>query len=195
MSDTSLTLLGELAGAPDDDLWRRLHDLYAPLLRRWTGRYQMQPSDVDDIVQEVLLVVARELPQFEHSGRTGAFRAWLRTTLVHRLRAHWKARDRRPRATGESDFQQELQQLEDPCSELSGIWDREHDRMLVTQLLRRLERQFSESTRTAFRRVVLEGAAVDVVAAELNMSVNAVTVAKHRVLKELRRQGRGLLGL
>ena len=33
--DTSVSLLGRLAGAPTDDDWRRLDGLYRPLLRAW----------------------------------------------------------------------------------------------------------------------------------------------------------------
>ena len=58
----------------------------------------------------------------------GAFRAWLRTVTVHRLRGFWRARQSRPQATGASDFAQTLDQLEDPHSALSQIWDKEHDR-------------------------------------------------------------------
>ena len=67
----------------------------------------IRPSDVDDLVQEVLAVVLRELPQFEHNGRTGAFRRWLRTILLWSIaqdhvgdrpdRFEPRARKRRPK--------------------------------------------------------------------------------------------------
>jgi DNA-directed RNA polymerase specialized sigma24 family protein len=43
-------------------------------------------SDADDLAQEVMLVIVREMPHFEHSGRKGAFRNWLRMITVHRRR-------------------------------------------------------------------------------------------------------------
>ena len=36
--ETSVSLLGRLAGAPTDADWRRLDDLYRPLLSAWVAR-------------------------------------------------------------------------------------------------------------------------------------------------------------
>ena len=42
------------------------------------------------------MVIIREMPQFEHSGRKGAFRNWLRVITVHRLRGYWRTNQTRP---------------------------------------------------------------------------------------------------
>src|SRR5437870_2279853 len=85
MHETSASLLDRLrrpkAGEAD---WRRLVDLYTPLIRGWLRRHaDLPPGDADDVVQDVLAVVVRRLPDFEHNQRTGAFRAWLRTITVN----------------------------------------------------------------------------------------------------------------
>ena len=119
MADTSASLLQRLRDEPDGDAWCRLVDLYTPLLRQWLHGYGLQASDVDDLTQEVLAVVVRELPKFQHNQRPGAFRRWLRTILVHRLRGFWRARQSRPLPGGQSDLGKILEQLEDPQSGLS----------------------------------------------------------------------------
>src|SRR5262245_12135499 len=96
-SATSLSLLERLRRQPDAGSWRRLVDLYSPLLHAWLRRHGVQPHDTDDLVQEVLSVLVRELPQFQHNQRPGAFRAWLHGILVHRLRAFWRSRGAQPR--------------------------------------------------------------------------------------------------
>src|SRR6056297_3291965 len=96
MNDTSITLLERLRQNDDPENWDRLVSLYSPLLRGWLRKYDVQSSDVDDLVQEVLLAVSNDLKSFEHQGNPGAFRSWLRTILVHRLRDFWRARGRRP---------------------------------------------------------------------------------------------------
>ena len=83
--ETSDSLLERLAGAPTDDDWRRLNDLYQPLLRTWIARAGVPTSDVDDLVQDVLVVVFRKVGGFERRGK-GAFRAWLRKILANRVR-------------------------------------------------------------------------------------------------------------
>src|SRR5262245_7996724 len=104
MSDTSVSLLERLRDRPDGLSWQRLVDLYTPLIRAWLHRDLLPAADADDLVQEVLAVVVRELPHFEHSRRSGAFRSWLRGVTVHRLRDFWRQRHYRPEATGDSNF-------------------------------------------------------------------------------------------
>jgi len=193
MSPTSATLLERLRDRADAEAWQRLVDLYRPLLTGWLRRHALQVADVDDLVQEVLATVASEAPRFRHSGRPGAFRHWLRTILVNRLREFWRARRLRPAATGDSDFVQMLDQLEDADSGLSHLWEQEHDQHVARRLLDMIEPQFAPSTWQAFRRVVLDGARPDAVAEELGLTLNAVFIAKSRVLQRLRQEARDLL--
>jgi len=86
-----------------------------------------------------------------------------------------------------------LDELEDDRSQLSHIWQQEHDQHLTRQLLAMIEPRFTATTRQAFRRLVLDGADADEVAKELGLSLNAVFTAKSRVLRELRAIGKGLL--
>ncbi|HEY7309416.1 MAG TPA: sigma-70 family RNA polymerase sigma factor [Gemmataceae bacterium] len=193
MSPTSATLLERLRDRADAEAWQRLVDLYQPLLTGWLRRHALQVADVDDLVQEVLATVASEAPRFRHSGRPGAFRHWLRTILANRLREFWRARRLRPAATGDSDFVQMLDQLEDADSGLSHLWEQEHDQHVARRLLDMIEPQFAPSTWQAFRRVVLDGARPDAVAEELGLTLNAVFIAKSRVLQRLRQEARDLL--
>lgn len=190
---TSLSLLDRLVDRPDPTSWERLVAIYTPLLKAWLRRYQLQPADADDLVQEVLAAVSQDLGAFRHSGRPGSFRAWLRTILVHRLKYFWRAGQRRPMAQGTTDFQDQLAQLEDPGSTLSHLWDREHDEHVLRHLLDANKSKFTPQTWRAFQRLVCEGAKAAEVAAELGMSVNAVLIAKSRVLSCLKRESRGLL--
>ena len=188
---TSHSLLERARDPTDAASWRRLTDLYTPLIRRWARTYVAQAADADDVVQDVLAVLVRELPHFEHSDNPGAFRAWLRSITVNRLRAAW--RSRRPAAGGEAVSEQ-LLQLEDPSSPLSRAWDEEHDRHVVTTLLDSIRLEFQPATWRAFEATVRDGRPAAEVAVELGLSVNAVLIAKSRVLKRLRQKSEGLVG-
>lgn len=193
MNSTSISLLYRLQQTDDSTNWNRLVELYAPLLRGWLRRYDVQASDADDLIQEVLMAVSKDLESFDHNGRPGAFRSWLRTILVHRLRNFWRARGRRPQACGDSDIDRRLDQLEDPTSEMSEIWNQQHDSFVAGQLLSLTQPSFEPSTWKAFCRVTLDGVRPDVVAKELGISLNAVFIAKSRVLSRLRQEAEGLV--
>ncbi len=190
--ETSISLLERLAGQPNDDDWRRLVELYDPLLRAWMAQMGVAPSEADDLAQEVLLVVFQEIGTFERRGK-GAFGGWLRTILVHRVRDHFRSQKYRPTATGDSAFLGRLHELESREGELSQLWDREHDRHVAAALMRRVQGDFAPVTWQAFCLYVLEGQPAAQVAAQLGLSMNSVIVAKSRVLKRLRQELAGLV--
>ena len=74
MNTTSLSLFDRLqrpdAAAED---WQRLQALYLPLVRYWLSRFPGLGDEIDDLVQDVLVVLVRELPSFERRQH-GAFR-------------------------------------------------------------------------------------------------------------------------
>jgi RNA polymerase sigma-70 factor (ECF subfamily) len=190
--ETSVSLLERLAGQPTDLDWRRLFDLYQPLLRAWALRAGADDADADDLVQETLTVVVREVATFDR-GRAGAFRSWLRGILANRLRNFFRARRAHPIATGASDLLDRLDELEAPDSALSKQWDREHDQHVVARAMKVVQADFAPATWQAFRRQVLDGAPPADVAAELGLSQNAVLLAKSRVLKRLRAEVAGFV--
>lgn len=193
MENTSLSLLNRLCESPESETWDRLVELYAPLLKAWLRKYDVQASDADDLVQEVLVAVSKGLGKFKHEGHVGAFRGWLKAILVNRLRNFWRARDRHPQAGLRSDIDEQLTQLGDPASELSQIWNREHDQYVLRQLLMLAEPHFAPTTWKAFCRVAFDGERADVVAKELEITLNAVFIAKSRVLSRLRQEAEGLV--
>lgn len=193
MAQTPPSLLQRLREHPDDgEAWQRFDSLYRPLLQTWLRRYSVRPQDADDLVQQVLEVVVREMPNFHYDAEKGKFRGWLRGILVNRLRDFWRSQKGRPLATGNSDFYDKvLNQLEDPKSDLSRLWDQEHDQHVAQQLLAVVKPDFSSTTWQAFLRVMGGEKAIEL-ARDMKISVNAVYLAKSAVLKRLRREMEGL---
>jgi RNA polymerase sigma-70 factor (ECF subfamily) len=188
--ETSASLLQRLQERGDEADWQRLVRLYTPLIRAWVGRHVPQPDDANDLLQQVLTVVVAKLPAFDHSGRPGAFRHWLRIITVNHLHAFWRAREG---LAGQSEVAAVLDQLADPASALSALWDREHDWHVARKLLDQVQPDFKPLTWQAFHLQFFDEAAPEAVAAELGMSVNAVLIAKSRVLRRLRKEAQGLL--
>jgi RNA polymerase sigma-70 factor (ECF subfamily) len=195
MPDTSTSLLDRIRLHPDGPSWKRVVELYTPLIQGWLRRSSgaLQSHDLDDLVQDVLGQMVRGLPTFQHSRRPGAFRCWLRTITVHRLLAFRRAQKSRPLASGDSSVDPELAQLEDPESDLSRLWDREHDQHVLRRLRELVEPEFNPASWQAFTRTALLGERAAAVAADLGMTINAVLLAKSRVLRRLRQESRGLV--
>ena len=193
MAETSLSLLDSLRAQGDSESWRRLVDLYGPLIRGYLRRQQLAEQDVDDVTQEVLTWVVRKIDGFQRQDQAGSFRSWLRKITLNCLRDHWRSRRGKARADGSSRMAEVLEQLADPESGLSQLWDQEHDRHVTQYLCRQIQQHFSEKTYHAFYRVAMQAEDAEQVAADLGMTVNAVYVAKSRALAKLREYGQGLL--
>jgi RNA polymerase sigma-70 factor (ECF subfamily) len=192
MNTTSVSLLEQMRQQPDDRSWQRLVDIYQPWLHTRLRGYGLDAADADDLAQDVMAVLLKEIAVFQHNGRKGAFRAWLRGVIVNRLREHWRER-KREMVAGGSDFEAVLDQLADDHNPASAIWDREHDQHVVQQLLRMIAADFDPRTWQAFRAFVLEERSAATVASELGMSQGAVWTAKSRVLTRLRQAAKELL--
>jgi RNA polymerase sigma-70 factor (ECF subfamily) len=192
MEDTRKSLLLR-AQTGEENAWKDLTDLYRPLILGWLKRQGVAARDVDDLNQEILLSVVRGLPAFEHSGRPGAFRSWLRTIVCSRTIDYWRAMNPGTQASGATDAAVALQQIEDPKSDLNRRWDEEHDRYVLGCLLDLMEEEFEPTTLQAFRRLTFDGVSGSQAAEELGLTVSAVYMAKSRVLKRIRQEAEGLI--
>jgi RNA polymerase sigma-70 factor (ECF subfamily) len=192
MESTSRSLLYR-ATQGQEPAWQRLVALYRPLIHGYLLRQGIQQQEADDLTQDVLAVLVRDLPRFEHAGRPGAFRRWLRQITVNRAREFWRAGRCRAAVVGGSDFLHQVQQLEDDDSRLTRSWDEDHDRHVLRHLLALMNQEFGPAAVRAFQRLTFEGASGREVAQELGMSVAAVYTAKSRVLARLREEAVGLL--
>jgi RNA polymerase sigma-70 factor (ECF subfamily) len=191
MHATSPSLLCR-ASSGATDAWERLDRLYRPFLRGWFLAHGVSPADAEDLTQDVMVAAFRELREFIHSGRVGAFRAWLRRACLNRLRGYRRALRLRGTPKGGTGFQAQLREVVDPAGDPESDWDREHNRKLLRQLVANLAGAFEEQTLRAFRRLAFEGRTAPQVAAELGMTVAAVYIAKSRVLRKLRTEVAGL---
>lgn len=191
MPTTSASLLERLRDAgPAAADWRRLHDIYFPFIRGCLHWSPALAADADDIVQDVFVVLVRELPHFRRQ-RDGSFRAWLRTVTVNQVRSWRRARQRRP-VVGLDPADEFLARLEDPAGELAREWDREHDRPLFARLFDLVRTDFEPATWEAFRLMTLDGLPAAAVAARLGLSETAVYQANSRVRRRLRQEAAGL---
>jgi RNA polymerase sigma-70 factor (ECF subfamily) len=168
------------------EAWERFVRLYTPLLLLWARREGMQEIDADDVIQEVFLKLLRQLPGYSR-GDGQSFRGWLRQVTANECRDF--RRRKATRALGEADG---LPSVTDHCA-VSDPEEAEDQRLLVHRGLDLVRTDFNAATWAAFTGLIVEGRPAPEVASALNLSVNAVYLARHRVLTRLRQELDGLL--
>jgi RNA polymerase sigma-70 factor (ECF subfamily) len=185
MHTTPASLLERLHQSQNQAAWETFVRLYQPLLGHWARKLGLQGPDADDLVQEVFAILVRQLPAFRYDPRK-RFRAWLWTVTVN------KARERRRQSAGAPpETNQALDQVSGPDEDEAA--EAEYRDYLLRRALEILRPEFTESTWKAFWECAMAGRPAAEVAAELDLSLNAVYTAKSRVLRRLRRELEGLL--
>jgi RNA polymerase sigma-70 factor (ECF subfamily) len=190
MNTTSVSLLEKLrqpAGAETTASWNRFVQLYTPLLYHWARRLHLTAEDAADLVQEVLTTLVQKLPEFQYDPDQ-SFRAWLRTVTLN------KGRDlcRRRAATQGKTSDQALPDVEGPDS-TAAFDESEYRRHLVQRALLLMQAEFQPVTWKACWEYMIADRPAAEVARDLGITVNAVYLAKSRVLTRLRQELAGLL--
>ena len=189
---TRVSLLLRLQHRSQDEDWQEFVDIYGPLIYRWARRHDLHENDAADLMQEVLIAVVRSIARWRIDPNRGPFRAWLWTVTKNKLLDFRRIERRRWRGNNSRvvDF---LDQIESQNSDGQRDWEETYHGEVLARALRLLRPQFSAQTWDAFEKVVLEEMPPGDVSAELGMSLNAVYVAKSRVLKRLRDEIDGLI--
>src|SRR5262245_30256916 len=183
---TSASLLKRLHVPADQAAWDKFVRLYTPLLFYWARKAGLAEADSADLVQDVFCVLVRKMPEFRYDPKK-SFRAWLRTVL----RNTWINRRRQKVAEPHGDLEGlEPQKVSDELLELE---EAEYRQQLVARAIELMQSEFEPSTWQACWRFAVLGQPAGDVARELKISVNAVYLAKSRVMSRLRRELEGLL--
>jgi len=186
MHSTPASLLERLRQPDQQSAWTRFVQLYTPLLLRWTRRLGLRDEDAADLVQDVLTLLVRKLPEFRYDG-SKSFRGWLHTVTLN----CWRTRCRRvepPREAHPPDLDSLAGRDE---ADLLG--ETEYRQWLVGRALKLMKAEFQSATWKACWECVVAGRPAAEVAAELGIRVGAVYMAKSRVLSRLRQELADLL--
>ena len=182
MITTPRSLLERLRSRGDEQAWNRFVELYTPFILHCVRRVGVSASDAADLVQDVFALLMTKLPGFQYD-RSRSFAAWLRVITRNKCRDY--LRRRRPEAALPAD----------PAApdDADLFTEDEYRRFIAQRALRLMQAEFQDTTWRACWENVVEGRPAAEVAERLGISLNAVYVAKSRVLSRLREELEHLL--
>jgi RNA polymerase sigma-70 factor, ECF subfamily len=186
MFTTPPSLLDRLRQSPEREAWEKFVDMYTPLLVHWTQRLRLPEHEAADLIQDIFTVLVEKLPVFRYDADK-SFRAWLKTILLNR----WRNRLRQ-RAAVREQGDAGLQNVA-AADDLLEFEEAEYRRYLVRRALDLMRAEFQPATWQACWEFVVQDRPAAEVAAKLGITINAVYLAKGRVLRRLREELAGLL--
>jgi RNA polymerase sigma-70 factor (ECF subfamily) len=171
----------------DPEAWRRLMELYQPMVRFWCQRGGVSAADVEDVTQETFAAAAANLDNFHHDQPGDTFRGWLRSIARNQALLHFRRNQGRPQAAGGSDAWQHLQQIPDPAAP-SAEGESVEMSALYRRALEQVRCEFEERTWQAFWLTAIEDRSPAALAEELSTTPAAIRQAKSRVIRRLKQE-------
>lgn len=194
-SQTHSSLLDGLHDTANHLAWQRFHDRYQPLLLAFAKRIGLNDDDARELVAETLACFVEQYPNGFYEREKGRLRDWLKGVLRNFAHRQWQKRQIEARhapavlresrsATGGGTLGGHGDG-EWGEHDVDEAYEREWRLDLLDQALTLLRRESNIDAFQAFDLSARKGCPAAEVAAHLNMNVNAVYVAKHRMLKRL----------
>lgn len=193
LNPTRYSLLSRLQDWEDQDSWREFFDTYWRLIYSVAIKAGLTEAEAQDVVQETVLCVAKDIAKFQRERERGSFRGWLRN--LTRWRINDQLRKRGPMREVENVDALSDSQLADlaPDSanpELDAMWDEEWNANLLEAAIERVRPRVREEHFQIFDLYVLRHWKAGDVAESLGVSVGQVYLAKYRVAAALKREMR-----
>ncbi|MDB2686446.1 sigma-70 family RNA polymerase sigma factor [Mariniblastus sp.] len=192
MNTTSESLLFRLqqhvgSDEIDQSAWENFVGLYTPLMLHWARKVGLKQPDAADLIQEVLAIVFRRLPDLKYD-RQGSFRGWLRTVTLNKFRER-RRKKTLPFTDESASFVEGLASV--PQAE--STWDLDYGRLLLTQAMDQMQCDFEPATWQALLAVMRENLSVEQASKQHAVSPWTIYSARSRLMRRLRDQLDGML--
>ena len=187
---TRQTLLIRLRDSADDASWAEFAEIYTPLMYGYCQKRELRRDDIADIVQDVMRSVSLAMKGFEYDPEKGKFKGWLFTSLRNAISNHFRKASRRPKTARETRMVEMIENT--PDQRETDDWERDYQRQLLAWALEKIKPEFSPRIWSAFEETAINGRPGNEVATELDMTLGALTVAKHRVTKRLKEKAESI---
>jgi RNA polymerase sigma-70 factor (ECF subfamily) len=191
LDTTRQSLIARIRDPRDEEAWTAFVEVYSSFVYQFVRRRGLQPADAADVTQDVMQTVFRSIDGFQHSQREGSFRKWLVAIVRTRLSDYVTRRNQQAAGSGDTRILGELLEHPAPIEE-DPADEREYRQCVFRWAAERMRCKFQPSTWQAFWSTYVDGERCEDVAERLHMSIEAVYMARSRVLARLRQKIREL---
>jgi len=194
---TRWSLLSRLRNWDDQASWEDFFNTYWQLIYGVAIKAGLNDAEAQDVVQETIITVAKNLGQFEADPAHGSFKGWLLHTTRWRIADQFRKRlpERRPvaRQQDETARTDTVERIADPSEcNLEALWDVEWTKNLLAVATENIKSKVSPEEYQLFDLCVVRGNPVKEVAARLGVKVWKVYFAQTKVGGLLNREVRKL---
>ncbi len=181
LNQTRYTLLQRACNLHDELAWEEFVDHYRRFIFYILHKLGVAPGDVEDLAQQVLLSLTRDLTNYDRSR--ARFRTWLSTVIRNAALMHFRkqrSRQERIRVFGEEQSIESMAQ----ASEIDRRIEQEWAAYVADLAMQRVRAVFQGQAITVFE-LGLDGLSAAEIAERTGLSVASVYTLRKRVKKRL----------
>lgn len=180
---TRHSLLSRLRDLDDEISWRDFFDTYWKLIYNAAIQSGLTDAEAQDVVQETILTVARNIRQFDYDSALGSFKGWLlhttRWRIVDQFRKRQPACSQHKRSPSDTALLGAVADLS--FARMEAAWNEEWQQNLMDAAMQRVKRRVQPKHYQIFELRALKEWPAAKVARTLGVNVAYVHLIKHRV--------------
>jgi RNA polymerase sigma factor (sigma-70 family) len=182
---TTTQILEDLQSPNGETAWQRLHDNFYTVIINFARHLGLSAVDAEDAAQETMLTFMEAFRKGKYHREQGHLSHWLFGVA---RRTIYNYRKKRPPEKQIASLEAETSFWEKVPDEQAEqhTWTAEWQQMVLQKCMERARRELQPQTFRAFELYALAKQPVEQVAQRLEMTSNAIYVAKNRVLSRLR---------
>jgi RNA polymerase sigma factor (sigma-70 family) len=188
---TRETLLSRLKDLGDNESWRTFFETYWKLIYSVALKAGLRPEEAQDVVQETVVAVVRNIGAFRYDPQRCAFKTWLMQVTRSRISNQFRRnkRHRLVQPLPDSDGTALIEEIPDPAgNQVEALWDGEWQQNLMDAAIQRIKQRVDAEQFQIFDFYVLRQWPVGRVAETFGVSVGKVYLVKHRISKLIRKE-------
>lgn len=183
--ETRPSLLHSLRGEATEESWASFFQRYAPAVMR-AARYRgLDEHDADDVVQQVMVAIARHIKGFDYNRDRGRFRHWVRRIAESKIADHFR---HRPPVINSAALDDEVYDQPTADEAWEAVWENEWRLQDINYCLENIRQSVAPRTFEAFRLYVIDGVSAADTAAAVGMSTHHVHVIRCQLLRRVKRE-------
>ena len=178
---TRQTLIERLKDKHDEESWKTFTQIYQRYIYVVIRRMNINHSECEDLVQEVLFNIWNKLPDFQYSPDKAKFRTWLSLVIKNKVLNYLESQKSHINKINKAAEQPVKKVLE---QEVDSIIRKEWENYVTNMAMEKIKGSFPGQAIKVFE-MTLEGLSIQEIATKLDIKENTVYKYKNRVKAKL----------
>lgn len=164
----------------ENESWREFFETYWKLIYNTARRSGLTDAEAQDVIQETMIGVSRNIPAFRYDPSVCSFKTWLMNLIHWRIVDQVRTRERHATLTAARHIPDE--------QAFAEIWDQDWERNLLNAALEQVKAKANPRDFQIFSFCILQNKGPAETARFLNVSAPRVYMARHRITRKVAKE-------